>query len=106
MEMDLKESHPCAFRQDELMEEVDCITSNKETEGNHTRKEEQEGGDEERLMGEMVAPQVLACSQNTTYHRLSDDDLQALDTQPTNFLSHLHALADRGIWGSFATASY
>lgn len=53
-----------------------------------------------RLIDEMRPSQVFA------YHRLSDDDLWALDTQPTNFLSHLHALADRGIWGSFAEASY
>lgn len=56
-------------------------------------------------MGEVVAPQLLACSQDTAYQRLSDDDLQALETQTTNFLPHLHALADRGIWGSFAEAS-
>lgn len=51
-------------------------------------------------MGEMRESQVFA------YHRLSDDDLWALGTQITNFLPYLHALADRGIWGSFAEASY
>lgn len=57
-------------------------------------------------MCEMVASEVLACSRGTTYHRLPDDDLRALNTQVTNFLPYLHALADRGIWGSFAEASY
>lgn len=58
-----RNTHSCAFRQDEWMEETDRISSNKDREGDHKRKEEWQGNDGVdggRLMGEMVASQVFA----------------------------------------------